>query len=109
MFDLIPKDTKIGQVVSPEARSSLEYCEKKLLSYCSKKIETEDATPKNLRGLVLNLRHSVAHFLVEPTQADEITGYKFRNDGVDFKIELKIEDIQKVVESIAHEISQQKP
>lgn len=40
-----------------------------------------DPDPSTLRGLVFNLRHSVAHFKIQPVPKDgEVLAFEFRND-----------------------------
>ncbi|WP_048441058.1 HEPN family nuclease [Caenimonas sp. SL110] len=42
---------------------------------------TKDPDPKTLRGLVANLRHSVAHFRIQPVPKEgEVNAFEFRND-----------------------------
>lgn len=40
-----------------------------------------DPDPNTLRGLVANLRHSVAHFRIQPVPKDgDVVAFEFRND-----------------------------
>lgn len=41
----------------------------------------KDPDPRTLRGLVANLRHSVAHFRIQPVPREgDVTAFEFRND-----------------------------
>lgn len=41
----------------------------------------KDPDPNTLRGLVANLRHSVAHFRIQPVPKEgDVTAFEFRND-----------------------------
>jgi len=50
--------------------------------------------PNTIRGFVHNLRHSVAHFSVRPTQEEDVKGFEFTNSSR-FKAKLSLDEITK--------------
>jgi hypothetical protein len=63
--------------------------------------------PETLRGLVVNLRHSVAHFRVKPLPAKgEVHSFEYTND-VDFHAIVPLSEMRSFVEKLSEHLSTQ--
>lgn len=63
--------------------------------------------PDSLRGLVTNLRHSVAHFRVKPIPAEgDVLAFEFRND-VGLHAEITLAELQQFIERLSEHLAQQ--
>jgi len=57
--------------------------------------------PASLRGIVINLRNSVAHFRVKPlTQKGQCAGFEFENSS-GFKASLSLEEMNGLIQKLA--------
>ncbi len=63
--------------------------------------------PETIRGLVINLRHAVAHFRIEPVyESDNVVAFKYQND-TGFEAVLSLVEIRLFVEKLASHLSAQ--
>lgn len=63
--------------------------------------------PATLRGLVVNLRHSVAHFRIKPVPAtDNVHSFEFQND-VHFHAVISLADLRRFVERLSEHLAKQ--
>ncbi len=60
-----------------------------------------DKEPATLRGLVINLRHAIAHTLFTPVYENEyVLGFEFKNRS-GFKAFIKLDEMKKFVNKLA--------
>ena len=63
--------------------------------------------PETLRGLVANLRHSVAHFRIKPVSATgEVHSFEYKND-VDLHAVIPVAQMREFVSLLAEHLSKQ--
>ncbi len=63
--------------------------------------------PETIRGLVTNLRHSVAHFRIKPIPAEgDVHSFEFKND-VGLHAEISLSEIRQFVERLSEYLAKQ--
>lgn len=63
--------------------------------------------PETLRGLVANLRHSVAHFRIKPVPATgDVHSFEYRND-VGFHAVISVSEMREFVRLLSEHLSKQ--
>lgn len=65
-----------------------------------------NADPASLRGLIVNLRHSIAHFNVKPVpKSGEVHSFEFKNDISGFHAIIPLMQIRKLLENLSEHVS----
>lgn len=77
---VLPKETMLDAI--PEIPiSDLKNWGVNISSLKIAEARKNDPDPGTLRGLVFNMRHSVAHFRIKPIPSEgEVEGFEFKND-----------------------------
>lgn len=67
----------------------------------------KDLDPNTLRGLVANLRHSVAHFRIQPVPKEgDVVAFEFRNDRGLYAV-IPISELRNFVRRLSAHLKQQ--
>ena len=104
---VVPKETVL-QVIPEDPLSSLSSwginpsCIK-----CTGRPTKNNPNPDTLRGLVANLRHSVAHFRIKPIPATkDVHSFEFKND-VGLHAVISVAELREFVVRLSEHLSKQ--
>lgn len=104
---IVPKETVLDAI--PE--TSLEELPKwgikvESIKYAGRPTKN-NPHPNTLRGLVANLRHSVAHFRIKPVpETDEVHSFEYTNDA-GLRAVISLSEMREFVEKLSEHLSNQ--